>query len=73
VLASQQRARRSGIVGVFAGVVLIVLGGYYLLRTTFGIDLPEIEGETILAIIAVTGGLVLLARAWTERSTGEAI
>ncbi len=67
-MASQGTARRSGIVGVFAGVVLIVLGGYYLLRTTFGIDLPEVEAETVLAIIGVLGGIALLIRAWTDRS-----
>jgi hypothetical protein len=49
-------------------LVLIVLGTYYLLRNTLGIDLPQLEGEAVAAFIAVLGGIALLLRAWQERS-----
>jgi hypothetical protein len=67
-VASHRYARRSGVGTVFVAVVLIAVGGYYLLRNTLGLDLPELDGETVVACIAVLGGAVLLLRVWGDRS-----
>ncbi len=66
-MLSRRDARRSGIGTVFVALVLIILGSYYLLRNTFGIDLPQPEQEAVVATIAVIGGVLLLYRAWRER------
>ena len=67
-MASHRYVRRSGIGTVFVALVLIAVGGYYLLRNTLGLELPELDSEAVVAGIAVLGGLVLLLRVWADRS-----
>lgn len=67
-MASRSYARRSSAGRIFVALVLIVLGTYYLLRNTLGFELPDLEGEAVAAFLAVLGGLVILFRAWQERS-----
>jgi TRAP-type C4-dicarboxylate transport system permease small subunit len=45
------------------GVILLLVGGYYLLRNTFGIEIPEIDWDMIwpLAIIALGVGVLVRA------------
>jgi protein-S-isoprenylcysteine O-methyltransferase Ste14 len=69
-VASRQSARRSGVGAVVVGVILIVLGGYYVLRNAFGFDLPELESEVVVPAIAVIVGLALLYRVWRDRDAG---
>jgi hypothetical protein len=62
------RATRTGGVGaVLVAIGLIALGTYYLLKNTFGVDLPELEAETVLPIIAIGLGIVILVNAWERR------
>ena len=49
------------------GVVLLVVGGYYLFRNTLGFALPEMDGEAIWPIIVIAIGASILVRAWGER------
>jgi threonine/homoserine/homoserine lactone efflux protein len=67
-MLTRQTRRRSGVGTVFVALVLIVLGSYYLLRNTFGVALPELEDDAVVAAIAVVGGVLLLYVAWRERS-----
>jgi hypothetical protein len=66
-MATDRSARRAGIGTVLLALGLIALGGYYLLRNTFGIDLPELDSDTILPIIAIGLGVVILVNAWERR------
>ena len=71
---SQHRvARRSGVGTVVFALVLIVIGGYYVLRNTLGIGLPELDSDQIVPLIAVILGLALLYRAWQENGARDAL
>jgi len=61
-------ARRTGAGTIVFALVLIVIGGYYVLRNTLGIELPELNSDALVPVLAVLLGLVLLYRAWSERS-----
>jgi protein-S-isoprenylcysteine O-methyltransferase Ste14 len=64
---SGSRVRRRSSVGtVVIGLILIVVGGYYVLRNTLGLDLPQLDSEQVVPVIAVVLGLALLYRAWIE-------
>ena len=68
-MSVQPSARRSGIGTVAFALILLVFGGYYLLRNTFGIDLPQLESEQVVPALAVIIGIVLLVRVWRDNST----
>lgn len=70
-MTSQPRVRRSGVGTVLLAAVLIVVGGYYVLRNTLGIDLPQLDSDQVVPVIAVLVGLVLLYRAWQDRAEGS--
>ena len=66
------RATRTGGVGaVLVAIGLIALGTYYLLKNTFGVDLPDLEAETVLPIIAIGLGIVILVNAWERRKAAR--
>jgi protein-S-isoprenylcysteine O-methyltransferase Ste14 len=67
-VSSQQRVRRSGVGTVVVGVVLVLVGGYYVLSNTLGMDLPPLDSEKLVPVLAVIGGAVLLYRAWRDRA-----
>jgi uncharacterized integral membrane protein len=55
--------RHRGRVDVFwlvAGVIILFVGGYYLLRNTFGVQLPELEGDMIWPILIIALGASIL-------------
>jgi protein-S-isoprenylcysteine O-methyltransferase Ste14 len=60
--------RRSGIGTVIVALVLIAVGGYYVLRNTLGLALPELESEAVVPVIAVLFGVALLFRFWQDRT-----
>lgn len=62
-------ARRTGAGTIVFALILIVIGGYYVLRNTLGIDLPELSSDAVVPVVAVLIGLAMLYRAWGERST----
>jgi NADH:ubiquinone oxidoreductase subunit 4 (subunit M) len=69
-MTGRPRARRSGVGTVLFAAILIVVGGYYVLRNTLGMDLPELDSDQVVPIIAVLIGLALLYNAWQDRITG---
>jgi hypothetical protein len=53
------------------GVILLLVGGYYLLVNTFGIDLPELNWDTIWPIALIGLGVAVVARAFASRSGSD--
>ncbi len=51
--------------GLLLAVVLIVGGGYFLLRTTFGVTLPDISWDQSWPVLVIVVGVAALARGWT--------
>jgi hypothetical protein len=63
-----QQTGRGGQVTVIIGLILVVVGGYYVLRNTIGIDLPPLDSDAVVPIIAVAIGSALLYRASRRRT-----
>ncbi len=59
-------ARRSDVGGLVFGLVLLLVGGYYLLRNTFGIQMAEIDWDMVWPALVIVLGGSLLYRAWTN-------
>jgi uncharacterized integral membrane protein len=57
-----RRRRIGGIGALLLAVVLIIIGGYYVLRNTMGINLPELNGDAIWPIFVIILGIGLLSR-----------
>jgi hypothetical protein len=66
-MSSQQRVRRSGVGTVVVALILILIGCYYLLRNTLGVDLPPLDAEQVVPAIAIVIGIALLYRVWRDR------
>jgi hypothetical protein len=59
--------RRRDAGGIVFGLILLLVGGYYLLDQTMGLDMPSIDwGRLWPVILIVLGGLVVF-REWRER------
>jgi hypothetical protein len=70
-MAGSGRGRRSGVGTVVVALILIVIGGYYVIRNTFGIDLPQLDSDQVVPVIAVVIGVALLYRVWADRAGTE--
>jgi hypothetical protein len=53
------------------GAILLLVGGYYLLVNTFGIDLPELNWDMIWPILLIALGVGVLAKAVASRSGSD--
>jgi uncharacterized integral membrane protein len=53
------------------GAILLLVGGYYLLVNTFGIQLPQLDWDQIWPIALIALGLAVLAKAITSRSGSD--
>jgi TRAP-type C4-dicarboxylate transport system permease small subunit len=54
------------------GAILLLVGGYYLLVNTFGIDLPELNWDMIWPIAVIGLGVAVVARAVASRGSDKA-
>lgn len=64
---SESRVRRRSNVGaVVIALILVVVGGYYVLRNTLGMDLPELNSDQVVPVLAVIIGVAMLYRVWTD-------
>ncbi len=45
------------------GAILLLVGGYYLLTSTFGLDLPELSWDAIWPLFVIALGIGILWRA----------
>lgn len=55
--------------GLLLAAVLIVGGGYFLLRNTFGVALPDISWDQGWPVLLIVIGVAALARGWTGRGS----
>ena len=62
-----RRHRISGMGALLLGVLLLAVGGWYLLRNTFGMNLPELNSEAIWPILVIILGIGLLTRVWETK------
>lgn len=55
-----EQERRLDVGAVIIGLIILGVGGYFLLENTFGFDLPELNWDMIwpLVIIAIGVGVV---------------
>jgi len=54
--------------GLILAVVLILGGGYFLLRNTLGLTLPEIDWDKVWPVLVIIVGVGALLRGWTGHS-----
>jgi hypothetical protein len=55
--------------GLLLAAMLIVVGGYFLLRNTFGVDLPDISWGQLWPVLLIVVGFAALARGWAGRGS----
>lgn len=67
-MSGGQPVRRTGVGTMVFALVLIFVGGYYVLRNTFGLAMPELDSDQVVPVIVVAIGLAILYRAWRDRS-----
>jgi NADH:ubiquinone oxidoreductase subunit 4 (subunit M) len=67
-MSGGQPVRRSGVGAMVLALVLIFVGGYYVLRNTLGLAMPELDSDQVVPVIAVALGLAILYRAWQDRN-----
>jgi uncharacterized integral membrane protein len=53
------------------GAILLLVGGYYLLVNTFGIQLPELDWDQIWPIALIVLGIAVVAKALQSRAGPE--
>jgi hypothetical protein len=56
--------RRLDLGGVIFGLIILGVGAYYLLRNTFGIQIPEIDWDMLWPLLVVALGVGIVWRAW---------
>lgn len=64
------RERRFDRGGLIFGGLLVLVGGYFLLRESFGIELPDIEWDLVWPIGIILLGVAVIWGARSRRSPG---
>lgn len=54
---------------VIIGVIILAVGGYFLLRNTFGIVLPDINWDMVWPLAVIAIGIGIVWRAWERGQT----
>ena len=54
---------------LLVAAVLIAIGGYFLLRNTLGLTLPDIPWDRLWPVLVILIGIAALARGWTGRTS----
>ncbi len=65
-----EQLRRLDIGAVLIGLIILGIGTYYLLVNTFGVVLPELDGDKIWPLAVIALGIGVIWRAWTRMSPG---
>ena len=58
-----ERRREHDLGWFLFGVIVVFVGGYYLLTNTFGINLPELNWDMVWPLIVIAVGVGILWRA----------
>ncbi len=56
-----RRRRDDG--GIVFGVIVLLVGGYFLLRNTFGLTIPDINWDQVWPVAVILLGLLVVYRA----------
>ncbi len=60
--------RRRDAGSLIFGVILLIVGIYYLLQTTLGLDIPDLNWDQIWPLLVIALGGAMLYGAWTRRN-----
>lgn len=66
-----EQQRRLDIGAVIIGLVILGVGGYFLLENTFGLDLPELNWDMIWPLFIIAIGVGIVWRAWDRGHAGS--
>ena len=56
--------RRPDLGAVIIGLIILGVGGYFLLVNTFGFELPELNWDMIWPLVIIAIGVGIVWRAW---------
>lgn len=59
----RRRSTNPELGGLLIGAILLLVGGYYLLTSTFGLALPELNWDAIWPLFVIALGIGILWRA----------
>ncbi len=59
-----EHERRIDVGAVIIGVIILAVGGWFLLENTFGITLPELNWDMIWPLFIIAVGIGIVWRAW---------
>jgi uncharacterized integral membrane protein len=65
----ERRERFTGFGALLIGSVLILVGGYYVLRNNLGVELGPLDGDLIWPAIVVILGLLVIVRSIRRTET----
>lgn len=60
--------RRSGWGLLVIAILLLFVGGWYLLRNTFGLNLPELDSDAVWPVLLILLGVGMLLGFVSRRS-----
>lgn len=66
----ESMTHRRDLGAILFGLILLFVGGYYLLQKTFGMNIPDLNWDTIWPVLVVALGVGVLYRAWSTRLPG---
>jgi hypothetical protein len=66
----ERHERFTGPVALFLGGLLVLVGGYHVLRNNLGIELGPLDGDLIWPSVVLIFGLLLIARSVQRSQTG---
>jgi len=63
--------RRVDVGALIFGAILLLVGGYYLLVNTFGVQLPDLDWDQIWPIAVIVLGISVVAKAVQSRGSTD--
>ena len=64
----RRRSTNPEIGALLIGAIFLLVGGYYLLTNTFGLDLPELSWDATWPLFVIALGIGIMWRAVDTRS-----
>lgn len=69
-METRERRRRSDVGGFVLGGILLLVGGYYLLQQTLGLNLPDLDWDKLWPLILIVIGGLVIYGAWSRNRAG---